>query len=125
MIAFGLGGVHVEIMKDVVFRLHPLTRTDAMEMIENVRGRALFDGVRSKPPVDREELIDLLLRVSQMLTDNPEIAELDFNPFLAGYEGEGSCILDMRVHLRLPEVVEKPKKAAKKKARRKKATRKS
>ena len=125
MIAFGLGGVHVEIMKDVVFRLHPLTRTDAKEMIENVRGKALFDGVRGKPPVDREELIDLLLRVSQMLTDNPEIAELDFNPFLAGYEGEGSCILDMRVHLRLPEKLAKPKKTAKKKARRKKTARKS
>jgi acetate---CoA ligase (ADP-forming) len=103
MIAFGLGGIHVEIMKDVVFRLHPLSPTDAEEMIDNVRGKALFEGVRGKPPVDKEELKGVLLRLSQMLTDNPEIAELDFNPFLAGYEGKGSCILDMRVHLKVPE----------------------
>lgn len=121
MIAFGLGGVHVEIMRDVVFRLHPLTRVDAEEMIENVRGRALFEGARGKPPVDKEELIEILLRLSQMVTENPEIAELDFNPFLAGYEGTGSCILDMRVHLKVPRAEEaKPvrkKKAAKKGSR--------
>lgn len=99
MLAFGLGGIHVEIMKDVVFRLHPLTTASAREMVEAVRGKALFEGARGKPPVDKEELAEVLLRLSQMLTDNAEIAELDFNPFLAGYEGRGSCILDMRVKL--------------------------
>lgn len=99
MLAFGLGGVHVEILKDVVFRLHPLTPASAREMIEAVRGKALFEGARGKPPVDKEELVDVLLRLSQMLTDNPEIMELDLNPFLAGYRGKGSCILDMRFRL--------------------------
>ena len=99
MLAFGLGGIHVEILKDVVFRLHPLTRTDALEMVRGVRARALFQGARGKPPVDEEELVDVLLRLSRMLSDHPEIAELDLNPFLAGYRGDGSCVLDMRVRL--------------------------
>jgi acetate---CoA ligase (ADP-forming) len=99
MLAFGLGGIHVEILKDVVFRLHPLSRTDALEMVRGVRARALFQGARGKPPVDEEELVDVLLRLSRMLSDHPEIAELDLNPFLAGYRGEGSCVLDMRVRL--------------------------
>ncbi len=101
MLAFGLGGIHVEILKDVVFRLHPLTKSDAEDMVESVRGKALFEGARGKPPVDKEQLVELLLRLSQMLTDNPEIAELDLNPFLAGYRGEGSCALDMRCRLQL------------------------
>jgi acetate---CoA ligase (ADP-forming) len=99
MLAFGLGGIHVEIMKDVVFRLHPLTRTDAEDMIEGIRGKALFDGARGKPPVDREQLVDTLLRLSQLLTDFPEIAELDLNPYLAGFHGQNSCALDMRIGL--------------------------
>lgn len=99
MLAFGLGGIHVEIFKDVVFRLHPLRRNHAEEMVDGIRARALLEGARGKPPVDREELIDVLLRLSRMLADLPEIAELDLNPFLAGWRGKGSCVLDMRVRL--------------------------
>ncbi len=99
MLAFGLGGIHVEILKDVVFRMHPLTPSIAEEMIEAVHGKALFEGARGKPPVDKAQLAEALLRVSQLLTDLPEIVELDLNPFLAGYRGEGSCILDMRARI--------------------------
>ena len=104
MIAFGIGGIHVEVFKDVVFRLHPLRRSHAEEMVDGIRAKALLEGVRGKPPVDREELIEVLLRLSQMLTDLPEIAELDLNPFLAGWRGKGSCVLDMRVRLERVEV---------------------
>lgn len=97
MLAFGLGGVHVEVLKDVVFRVHPLSTTDAREMVDGLRSGALLEGARGKPPVDKDQLVETLLRLSQMLTDLPEIEELDLNPFLAGYSGEGSCILDMRV----------------------------
>ena len=100
MLAFGLGGIHVEILKDVVFRVHPLTPADAEEMVSGIRSAAMLDGARGKPPVDKQELKEMLLRISQMLTDHPEIEELDLNPYLAGYHGEGSCILDMRVALR-------------------------
>ncbi len=99
MVAFGLGGVHVEVFKDVVFRLHPLTATDAREMVEGIRAKAMLEGARGKPPVSQDELVDTLLRLSRMLTDFPEIAELDINPFLAGYQGKDSCALDVRVRL--------------------------
>ena len=103
MLAFGLGGVHVEVFKDVVFRLHPLTETDAREMVEGIRAEAMLEGTRGKPPVDKEELVRILLRLSRMLSDFPEIEELDINPFLAGYEGRKSCALDLRVRLNHPE----------------------
>ncbi|MGB0952825.1 MAG: acetate--CoA ligase family protein [Planctomycetota bacterium] len=99
MLAFGLGGVHVEVFKDVVFRLHPLSRTDATEMVQGIRAKAMLKGARGKPPVDEEELVETLLRLSRMLSDFPEIEELDLNPFLAGWRGEGSCVLDARVSL--------------------------
>lgn len=100
LIAFGLGGIHVEVLKDVVFRLHPLTPADAAEMVAGIRAQAMLDGVRGKPPVDRAQLADVLLRLNRMLSDLPEIRELDLNPFLAGYEGRASCVLDARVRLR-------------------------
>ena len=99
MLAFGLGGVHVEVFKDVVFRLHPLTKTDAEEMVSGIRAKAMLEGARGKPPVDQEELVEVLLRLSRMLSDFPEIEELDLNPFLAGWKGKGSCVLDARVGL--------------------------
>lgn len=99
MLAFGLGGVHVEVFKDVVFRLHPLSETDAREMVEGIRAKAMLEGTRGKPPVDQDELVDTLLRLSRMLSDFPEIAELDINPYLAGYKGKDSCALDVRVRL--------------------------
>ncbi|MCP5022999.1 MAG: hypothetical protein GY930_14650 [bacterium] len=96
MIAFGLGGIHVEILKDMVFRLHPLTPTDAREMVNGLRAQQLLEGARGKPPVDKEHLIEILLRLSRLLTDHPEITELDLNPYLAGFKASDSCALDMR-----------------------------
>jgi acetyl coenzyme A synthetase (ADP forming)-like protein len=100
LIAFGLGGIHVEVLKDVVFRLHPLSPADAREMVEGIRGKAMLHGARGKPPVDEEQLVEVLMRLNRMLTDLPEIRELDLNPYLAGYRGKNSCVLDARVRLR-------------------------
>lgn len=99
LMAFGLGGIHVEVLKDVVFRLHPLSRANAERMVDGIRGRAILEGVRGKPPVDREQLVEVLLRLSQMLGDLPEVVELDVNPFLAAWDPAQSCILDCRVRL--------------------------
>ncbi|NOZ02095.1 MAG: hypothetical protein GXP54_09430 [Deltaproteobacteria bacterium] len=99
LMAFGLGGIHVEVLKDVVFRIHPLTRGNAETMVDGIRARQMLDGTRGKPPVDRAQLADILLRLSQMLTDIPEIAELDVNPFLAAWNPKESCVLDCRVRL--------------------------
>jgi len=101
MLAFGLGGIHVEVFKDVVFRLHPLTKTDAEEMVSGIRAKAMLEGVRGKPAVSQKELVEILLRLSRMLSDFPEIEELDLNPFLAGWKGKGSCVLDARVSLKI------------------------
>jgi acetyltransferase len=80
-IMFGLGGIFVEVLRDVCFRIAPLTRTDAEEMIEEIAGHRVLRGVRGQPPADREAIVDALLRVSRLVTDHrDEIAELDINP---------------------------------------------
>jgi acetyltransferase len=79
---FGLGGIYVEVFGDVAFRVAPLSRADAEEMIEEVRGKRLLEGVRGKPHVDRETLIKALLSLSRLLVENPRITEVDINPLL-------------------------------------------
>jgi acyl-CoA synthetase (NDP forming) len=82
-IMFGLGGIFVEVLRDVSFRIAPLTRTDAEEMIEEIAGVRVLQGVRGQPPADREAIVDALLRVSRLVTDHrDEIAELDINPLV-------------------------------------------
>ena len=86
LIMFGLGGVFVEALRDVVFRIAPLGVADAEEMVRGVRARALLDGVRGEPAVDYGALADVMLRVSRLATDFPEIRELDVNPLLAFHD---------------------------------------
>ena len=82
-IMFGLGGIFVEALRDVSFRIAPLTHADAEEMIDEIRGRRVLEGMRGKPPADRDALIDILLRVSQLVTDHrDQIDELDLNPLV-------------------------------------------
>jgi acetate---CoA ligase (ADP-forming) len=86
-VMFGLGGVFVEALHDVVFRLAPIHALDAHDMLRGVRGAVVLEGFRGAPPADLEALADVLLRVSQLATDHPEIAELDVNPLLAFPDG--------------------------------------
>ena len=95
MIMFGLGGIYVEVLKDVKFAFAPLTRTDALKMIEGLRSSKLFEGVRGEAPVDKETLIESITRLAQLVTDFPEITELDINPLLASEDG--AKVLDARV----------------------------
>jgi len=87
LLMFGLGGIYVEALKDVVFRVAPIMPLDAHDMVRSIRGVALLDGIRGAPPVDFAALTDVLLRVSQLAIDHPEIAELDVNPLLAFSDG--------------------------------------
>lgn len=82
-IAFGMGGVFVEVLEDVSFRITPITRQDAIEMLKEIKALKILKGYRGKPPVDFEALVDILLRTSKMLEGNPEIKELDINPIFA------------------------------------------
>ncbi|EDT41656.1 acetate--CoA ligase family protein [Burkholderia ambifaria] len=94
---FGLGGVLVEVLKDVTFRSLPLTREDASQMLEDIRCKAILDGVRGSPPVDKAALVQLMMSISALCTSFPEIEELDLNPVMA--YATGLRILDARIVL--------------------------
>src|SRR5919112_1540131 len=83
LVAFGLGGVLVEVLKDVTFRLAPATREDAFSMLDGIQAAEMLHGVRGGDPVSREALADVIVKVSQLVTDFPEIVELDLNPVFA------------------------------------------
>ena len=94
---FGLGGIFVEVLKDVNFRLAPITRMDAEEMVKEIKAYKILEGVRGKPPADQEAIVSILLKTSKMLMECPEIKELDMNPVLV-YEKDAK-IVDARVIL--------------------------
>ncbi|NNM72012.1 acetate--CoA ligase family protein [Enterovirga aerilata] len=83
LVAFGLGGVLVEVLKDITFRMAPATRQDAMSMLDGIQAHEMLKGVRGGDPVDREALADVIVKVSQLVSDFPEISELDLNPVFA------------------------------------------
>jgi acetate---CoA ligase (ADP-forming) len=97
LIAFGLGGIYVEILADVSFRVTPLTDRDAEEMIRSIRGYRLLEGYRGHAPADIKAIQEVLLRVSRMVEDIPEIRELDLNPIFALPPGEGCAVVDARI----------------------------
>ncbi|MCI0497555.1 MAG: acetate--CoA ligase family protein [Thermoplasmata archaeon] len=99
LVMFGMGGIYVEVLKDVAFRIPPLTDRDAMELVESIRGYPILKGIRGDPPHDIPAAIDALQRVSQMVIENPEIVEMDLNPFLILPEGEGVTALDARIRV--------------------------
>jgi acetyltransferase len=99
LVTFGLGGIYVEALKDVTFRVAPFSIQEAEQMLGEIRARALLDGVRGKPPVDKAAILDALLRVGQLVQDYPEIVELDINPLIVYPQGQGAIAIDMRLVL--------------------------
>ena len=81
--AFGLGGVLVEVLKDITFRLAPATKDDALSMLDGIQAHEMLKGVRGSDPVNRDALADIIVKVSQLVSDFPEIVELDLNPVFA------------------------------------------
>lgn len=103
LLMFGLGGIYVEAIRDVAFRIHPVSDLDAAEMVRQVRGFKLLEGVRGEKGVDLRLLEEIVQRVSQLVSEQPEIEELEINPFLAfepGGPGGPSAAVDGRVLLR-------------------------
>ena len=94
---FGLGGIFVELLKDVTFRVAPITREDAREMVTEVKAYPLLKGYRNTPPADIDAIINILLNTSRLVMDNPEIKELDLNPIMA--YGNGAKTVDARIIL--------------------------
>jgi len=95
LVAFGLGGVLVEVLKDITFRLAPVDHDEALSMLDGIQAAAILKGVRGAPPVDREALSDLIVKVSQLVDAVPEIVELDLNPVFA--RTDGAIAADVRV----------------------------
>ena len=94
---FGLGGIFVELLKDVTFRIAPITREDAHEMITKVKAYPLLTGYRNTPPADIDAITNALLNTSKLVMDHPEIKELDLNPIIT-YE-KGAKTVDARIIL--------------------------
>lgn len=99
MIMFGLGGIYVEALKDVSFRIAPLSRQVAREMVEEIKTIKLLKGIRGEDPSDIDSIIEIILRVSQLVTDFPEIIEMDINPLFVKKQGEGSIAGDVRIRI--------------------------
>lgn len=99
LVMFGLGGIYVEVLKDVSFRVAPFGPKEARQMIEEIRSFRLLKGVRGEPPADLEAVVDVLLRLSQLVTDFPEIVEMDINPLMVFEQGRGAVGVDMRLIL--------------------------
>ena len=94
---FGLGGIFVELLKDVSFRVLPLAERDARQMIDDIKGQAILDGVRGQAAADKTALCQLILKVGQFIEQHPEIQELDMNPVFA--YAEGAVAVDARIVL--------------------------
>lgn len=99
---FGLGGIFVEVLKDVSFRALPMSEADALEMVDEIRSRKILDGVRGALPVDKAALVDLMMKVSQLALAHPEITEIDLNPVILRPDGydvvDARMILDPKGH---------------------------
>ena len=107
LVAFGLGGVLVEVMQDVTFRLAPTSEEKAGEMLGEINGAQILDGVRGQPPVNKTAIQSLITNVSRLVSDHPEISELDLNPVLAS--PDGVVAVDVRVLLNFETQAGRPR----------------
>jgi acyl-CoA synthetase (NDP forming) len=107
LVGFGPGGVLAELIGEAVFRIAPITDVDAVELVNGGKAGRLVAGFRSKPPLDKDALTDLLHRLSRLAVDLPEVAELDLNPIIA--RSDGCVAVDARVRVRRPERSTRPK----------------
>jgi 4-hydroxybutyryl-CoA synthetase (ADP-forming) len=99
VIMLGMGGIYVEVLKDVTFRLAPVTDKEADDMINSIKTKKLLEGVRGEKPADKKKLAELIQKLSALVTDFPEIKELDMNPVLVMEQGKGCKVLDVRIGL--------------------------
>jgi acetyl coenzyme A synthetase (ADP forming)-like protein len=111
LVGFGLGGVTVELLGDVAFRIHPLTDVDAAEMVRAIRGFPMLEGYRNMPVGDVAAVEEALLRVSAMLTVLPEISEMDLNPVKVLGPGDGVVVVDARMRVEPLDPDERPELA--------------
>jgi acetate---CoA ligase (ADP-forming) len=104
MLMFGLGGIFVEVMKDVAFNIAPITHDEALQMLKSTKSFSLLQGVRGQSAVDMSTIASSLQRISQLVTDFPQIIEMDINPFIVGRAGTQAIAADARITLANTEV---------------------
>lgn len=100
LVAVGMGGIYVEVLKDIAFRLAPISEQEVGEQLRSIRTFPLLRGVRGEAPADIAAVEETVLRVSQLVTDFPEIVEMDINPLVVHNQGEGAIVLDARIILK-------------------------
>lgn len=98
VIMFGLGGIFVEVLKDVSFRIAPITRNDALGMLNEIKSSKILDGYRGQPPVDKEAIADIIVKTARLMEENPEIESIDLNPVMA--YPKGAIAVDARIILK-------------------------
>lgn len=101
VVMFGLGGLFVEVLRDVSFRIAPVSYRDALEMINEIKSRRILEGFRNQPPVSKEALANIIIGVSKLLIENPEIDSIDLNPIMAF--PDKAIVADARVIIRIKQ----------------------
>jgi len=99
LIMFGMGGIYVEVLKDIVFKVTPITDRDAREMVESIKGYPLLKGIRGEKGIDIDYIVEYLLRLSQLISDFEEIKEIDINPFIVSHKRPDSKVVDARIRI--------------------------
>ena len=95
LLMFGLGGIYVELFKNVTFKLAPIGRNNARRMIRSIKGYEILDGFRGKPKADMEKLEKLIVGLSALVTNHPQIKEMDINPLIVHEKGMGATVADI------------------------------
>ncbi len=98
VVMFGLGGIFVEVLKDVSFRVAPISYEDAYEMMKEIKSAKLLEGYRGQPPIDKKAIADIIIAVAKLLEENPEVDSVDLNPVIA--YPDGAVVVDARVILK-------------------------
>jgi len=101
VLMFGLGGIFVEVLKDVSFRIAPVTKYDAETMLTEIRAAKILDGYRGTPPRDKKALIDIIVMLSKFMENHELVTDVDLNPIMSFEEGKGAKIADARVLIKL------------------------
>lgn len=103
VVMFGLGGIFVEVSKDVSFRVAPITFEDALAMLSEIKSAKILEGYRGQPPVDKEAIADIIIKAARLMEDNLEVESIDLNPVMA--YAEGAMVVDARIVLRYHKVM--------------------
>jgi len=101
VLLFGLGGIFVEVLKDVSFRIAPVTKFDAESMLGEIKAAKILEGYRGTPPRDKDALVDIIMKLSRFMEEQELVTDVDLNPIMAFEKGKGAAIADARVLIKL------------------------